>query len=100
MTTLCPEVCEYFRFSSQIFFLISRTGEMEVSVVPMLISEHYVSIFVFWFKKFSSISRFFVVAQVKGRCQWCKRGFLNSMRVFSFFDPINFYSISRFFEVA
>ena len=66
-------------------------------MVPTPISEHYTSIFVFRSKKITSISRLLEVAKVKGKCQWCKRGFLNSIRAFLFFVPINFYSVYRFF---
>ena len=41
------------------------------------------------------ISQFLVIAQVKVRCQWCKRGARYSMRAFSFFGPKIFFSISR-----
>ena len=101
-----PEQCaRIFVFRSKKYFIDilnsgGRTGERKVSTVPSRFPEQYAHIFVFRSKNISSISRFLEVSQVKGRCQRCHRGSLNSVQAFSFNCKKIFSSIFRFLVVS
>ena len=67
-------------------------------MVPTRCSDQFTSIFFFWLKYFSSLSRFLVVVLVKRSCQLYQHGALISVRAFLFFGLKHFSSISSFLE--
>ena len=78
-------IMRHFCYSVQNFFFnISISGgctyEREVSTVPKRGPKHYATFLFFGLKFISSISQFLELVQVKGRCQRCQRGTMNSMR--------------------
>ena len=86
-------VCEHFCFSVKTFFLqhLAQVGGISGAT---RCSEQYAFSFLELIK-FSSISRFVEVTQVKERCQRCQRGALNIMHTFLFFGPNFFLLIFR-----